>query len=219
MSVVRLDSVHKSYPGGAPALRGVSFTAEPGELLFLCGHSGAGKTTVLRLIAALERPSSGRIEVHGQDITRIPRRAVPFLRRNLGLIMQDQGLLRDRSVLENVLMPLAVAGSRRTEAMARARAALEKVKLLDRAGSAPVALSAGEQQRVCVARAVVARPSLLLADEPTAHVDEAHASLIFETFRAFNAVGVTVIVASHDAALVARFGSRVLRLEAGRVVQ
>lgn len=216
--IVRLESVHKRYPNGAQALRGVSFAVDSGAMLFLTGRSGAGKTTLLRLIAALERPSSGKIEVHGQDVTRISRRAVPYLRRNLGLVLQDQRLLFDRSVLENVMIPLAVVGARRSEALERGRAALEKVGLLSLAASNPVALSAGEQQRVCIARAIVARPSLLLADEPTANVDATQAERIFETFRAFNAAGVTVIVASHDATLVARFASRVVALEAGAVV-
>ncbi len=219
MSVFRLENVHKRYGNGVQALRGVSLSVESGEMLFLTGPSGAGKTTLLRLIAALERPTSGRIEVQGQDITRIPRRAVPYLRRNLGLVLQDQRLLFDRNVLENVIIALAVTGSRRGEAVERAHAALEKVGLRERATSNPMALSAGEQQRVCVARALVARPSLLLADEPTANVDEANAVRILETFRAFNAVGVAVIVASHDASLVGRYGSRVVRLDAGVIVE
>lgn len=219
MSVFRLENVHKRYGNGVQALRGVSLSVESGEMLFLTGPSGAGKTTLLRLIAALERPTSGRIEVQGQDITRIPRRAVPYLRRNLGLVLQDQRLLFDRNVLENVIIALAVTGSRRGEAVERAHAALEKVGLRERATSNPMALSAGEQQRVCVARAVVARPSLLLADEPTANVDEANAVRILETFRAFSAVGVAVIVASHDASLVGRYGSRVVRLDAGVIVE
>ncbi len=219
MSVFRLENVHKRYGNGVQALRGVSLSVESGEMLFLTGPSGAGKTTLLRLIAALERPTSGRIEVQGQDITRIPRRAVPYLRRNLGLVLQDQRLLFDRNVLENVIIALAVTGSRRGEALERAHAALEKVGLRERATSNPMALSAGEQQRVCVARALVARPSLLLADEPTANVDEANAVRILETFRAFSAVGVAVIVASHDASLVGRYGSRVVRLDAGVIVE
>jgi cell division transport system ATP-binding protein len=214
-----LDNVHKRYPNGAQALSAVNLSVESGEMLCLTGLSGAGKTTLLRLIAALEQPSSGRIEVHGLDITRISRRAIPYLRRNLGLILQEQRLLFDRTVLENVIIPLAVIGTQRTPAIERARAALDKVGLLARAASNPAALSAGEQQRVCIARAVVARPSLLLADEPTANVDAAHAGRIFETFRAFNAAGVTVIVASHDQALVERYGSRVVMLEAGAIIQ
>lgn len=218
MSVVRLDDVRKTYAGGVQSLRGVTLSVEAGEMLFLTGHSGAGKTTVLRLIAALERVSAGRVEVHGQDITRIAPRAIPYLRRNLGLVLQEQHLLFDRNVLENVMIPLAVAGARRADAIARGRAALEKVGLLARAEENPIGLSAGEQQRVRVARAVVARPSLVLADEPTAHIDAGHATRVFETFRAFNAVGVTVVVASHDATLVARYASRVVSLEAGLVV-
>lgn len=218
MPVVRLDSVYKRYAGGVQSLDGVSLAVEPGEMLFLTGRSGAGKTTVLRLIAAIEQPSAGRVEVHGQDITRIAPRAIPYLRRNLGLVLQEQHLLFDRSVLENVMLPLAVVGTRRAEALERGRAALEKVGLIERAGTNPVALSAGEQQRVCIARAVVARPSLMLADEPTAHVDAEHAGRIFDTFRAFNTVGVTVIVASHDAALVTRYASRVIALDGGKVV-
>jgi cell division transport system ATP-binding protein len=215
---VQFNRVTKRYPDGFQALHEASFVVEAGEFAFLTGHSGAGKTTALRLIPAIERATSGTVLVHGQNVGALRAAALPYLRRGLGLLFQDQKLLHDRNVLENVLLPLAICGEPPREAARRARAALDKVGLRDRERAMPITLSGGEQQRLCIARAVVARPSLLVADEPTANLDSEAAAGVMEIFRSFNQVGVTVLVATHDAALVARFGSRVVRLDHGRIV-
>ncbi len=218
---IRFQSVIKRYPGvppGAPpALDGASFDVGPGEFVYLTGASGAGKSTVFRLIAAIERPTGGVVLVNGQNIGALAGTAVPFLRRNLGLVLQDAKLLADRSVFDNVMLPLAAAGVGSREAARRVRAALAKVGMADRERAPPATLSGGEQQRVCIARAVVARPSLLLADEPTANLDAANADLVLELFAAFHAVGVTVLLATHDEGLVARHPGRRLVLDRGRV--
>ncbi len=218
MPLVSFNRVGKRYPDGFEALREASFAVEPGEFAFLTGHSGAGKTTALRLIPAIERASSGAVLVNGQNVGALRDAAVPFLRRTIGLVLQEQKLLHDRSVFENAMLPLSVCGEPPREAARRVRAALDKVGLAGREKALPVMLSGGEQQRLCIARAVVNRPSLLVADEPTAGLDSAAAIDVMEIFRAFNRVGVTVLVASHDAALVARFGTRAVRLDHGRVV-
>jgi cell division transport system ATP-binding protein len=215
--LVSFSAVAKRYPGGQEALKSVSFSLESGELAFITGRSGAGKSTLLKLIAAIERPSSGSVVVHGQNIGAIKRAAVPYLRRNIGLVFQDQKLLYDRSVFDNVMLPLAFSGQPPREAARRARAALDKVGLLSRERSNPVQLSGGEQQRVAIARAVVNRPALLIADEPTANLDAESAALILDVFVGFNQVGVTVLIATHDQALIERYGRRVLRLDAGRI--
>jgi len=218
---IRFQSVIKRYsgmPAGAPpALDGASFDVEPGEFVYLTGASGAGKSTVFRLIAAIERPTGGVVLVNKQNVGALPVAAVPFLRRNLGLVLQDAKLLADRSVFDNVLLPLAVAGVDSREAARRVRAALDKVGMADSERALPDSLSGGEQQRVCIARAVVARPSLLLADEPTANLDAANADRVLELFGAFHAVGVTVLLATHDEGLVARHPGRRLALDHGRV--
>ena len=215
--MVSFSAVAKRYPGGQEALRDASFSIEAGDLVFLTGRSGAGKSTLLKLIPAIERPSAGTVIVHGQNVGALKRAAIPYLRRNIGLVFQDQKLLYDRSVFDNVMLPLAFSGQPPREAARRARAALDKVGLLAREKALPVQLSGGEQQRVAIARAVVNRPSLLVADEPTANLDAESAARILDIFAEFNRVGVTVLVASHDQALVARYGRRVLRLEGGRV--
>ncbi len=215
--MVSFSAVAKRYPGGQQALRNVTFALEPGELAFITGRSGAGKSTLLKLIPAIERPSSGSVIVNGQNVGALKRAAIPYLRRNVGLVFQDQKLLYDRSVYDNVMLPLAFSGHAPREAARRARAALDKVGLLARERSNPVQLSGGEQQRVAIARAVVNRPALLVADEPTANLDAESAARIVEIFVAFNQVGVTVLIASHDQALIARFGKRILRLEEGRI--
>jgi len=217
LPVVRLTDVRKRHAGGVESVRGASFAIESGEMVFLTGPSGAGKTTLLRLIAGIELPTSGRVEVCGQDVARLSRVGIAYLRRRLGLVLQDQHLLANRTVLDNILLPLTIAGFARREAAGRARAALDKVGLLEREKAFPGVLSAGELQRACIARAVVARPNLLVADEPTANVDPDYATQIFELFRDFNRVGVTVLVASHDLRMVDRFASRVLRVRAGEV--
>ena len=217
--MISFSAVVKRYPGGQEALKGVSFTIEPGEFAFVAGHSGAGKSTLLKLIPAIERPSSGAILVNGQNVGALKRAALPYLRRNLGLVFQDQKLLYDRSVYDNVMLPLAFGELGGREAARRARAALEKVGLLAREKANPIQLSGGEQQRLAIARAVVNRPSVLIADEPTANLDAESAAAILEIFAAFNQVGVTVLVATHDEALIGRFAKRVLRLAKGRLVE
>ena len=215
--MVSFSAVAKRYPGGHEALKEVSFTIEPGELVFLTGRSGAGKSTVLKLIPAIERPSSGSVLVNGQNVASLKRAAIPYLRRNIGLVFQDQKLLYDRSVYDNVMLPLAFSDHPPKEAARRARAALDKVGLLERERANPIQLSGGEQQRVAIARAVVNRPSLLLADEPTANLDAESAARILDIFAAFQQVGVTVLISSHDQALIGRYGKRVLTLDAGRL--
>jgi cell division transport system ATP-binding protein len=217
--LISFSAVAKRYPGGQEALRGVSFTLPPGEFAFIAGHSGAGKSTLLKLIPAIERPSSGAVVVNGQNVGALKKAAVPYLRRNLGLVFQDQKLLYDRSVFDNVMLPLAFGDLSGREAARRARAALEKVGLLARERANPVQLSGGEQQRLAIARAVVNRPAVLIADEPTANLDAASATEVLEIFAAFNQVGVTVLIATHDEALIHRFARRVLRLSKGTVVE
>ena len=216
--MISASAVTKRYPEGLEALRDVSFEIEAGEMVFITGHSGAGKSTLFRLLAAIERPTSGSIVVNGQNLAALRKSAIPYLRRNFGLIFQDQKLLFDRSVLDNVLLPLAIVGLPAREAVRRARAALDKVGLQGREKAHPIALSGGEQQRLAIARAVVNRPSILLADEPTANLDADSASAILEIFRAFHQVGVTLVIATHDPDWMARFSPRVLRLEHGHLL-
>ncbi|MFL6574885.1 MAG: cell division ATP-binding protein FtsE [Burkholderiales bacterium] len=215
--MVSFSSVAKRYPGGQEALKSVTFCLEAGELVFVTGRSGAGKSTLLKLIAAIERPTSGAVIVNGQNVGALKRAAVPYLRRNIGLVFQDQKLLYDRSVFDNVTLPLAFSGLPPREAARRARAALDKVGLLAREKANPIQLSGGEQQRLAIARAVVNRPGLLIGDEPTANLDAESAGLILDVFVGFNQVGVTVLIATHDQGLVGRYGRRVLRLEEGRI--
>jgi cell division transport system ATP-binding protein len=215
--LVSFSAVAKRYPGGQEALRQVSFALEAGELAFLTGRSGAGKSTLLKLIPAIERPSSGSVLVNGKNVASLKPSALPYLRRNIGLVFQDQKLLYDRSVYDNVMLPLSFSAHAPREAARRARAALDKVGLLARERSNPIQLSGGEQQRLAIARAVVNRPGLLIADEPTANLDADSAARILEIFVGFNQVGVTVLIATHDQALVQRYGKRVLRLEEGRI--
>jgi cell division transport system ATP-binding protein len=215
--LISFSSVAKRYPGGQEALRDVSFALEPGELAFLVGRSGAGKSTLLKLIPAIERPSAGSVIVNGQNVGALKRAAIPYLRRNIGLVFQDQKLLYDRSVYDNVMLPLAFSAQPPKEAARRVRAALDKVNLLGRERANPIQLSGGEQQRLAIARAVVNRPALLVADEPTANLDAESALRVLEIFVAFQQVGVTVLIATHDQSLVARYGKRVLRLAEGRI--
>ena len=216
--MISANAVCKRYPEGLTALRDVSFEIGDGEMVFITGHSGAGKSTLFRLLAAIERPTSGSIVINGQNLAALRRSAIPYLRRNFGLVFQDQKLLFDRSALDNVLLPLAILGLPQREAQRRARAALDKVGLLDREKALPIALSGGEQQRLAIARAVVGRPAILLADEPTANLDSETAADILEIFRAFHQVGVTLIIATHDPQWMARLAPRVLRLEHGLLV-
>jgi cell division transport system ATP-binding protein len=215
--LVSFSAVAKRYPGGQQALKSVSFSLEPGALAFITGRSGAGKSTLLKLIAAIERPSAGSVLVGGQNVGALKRAAIPYLRRNLGLVFQDQKLLYDRTVFDNVMLPLAFSSHAPKEAARRARAALDKVGLLAREKASPVQLSGGEQQRLAIARAVVNRPALLIADEPTANLDAESATRIVDIFVEFNRVGVTVLIATHDRGLVARYGGAHLHLEDGRI--
>ncbi len=215
--MITASAVSKRYPEGLEALRDVSFEITAGELVFFTGHSGAGKSTLFRLLAAIERPTAGSIVVGGQNLAALRRSAIPFLRRHFGLIFQDQKLLFDRTVLDNTLLPLAIVGLPYREALRRARAALDKVGLLEREKSHPIALSGGEQQRLAIARAVVNRPTILLADEPTANLDRETAADILDIFAAFHQVGVTVVIATHDPQWMAHLSPRILRLERGRL--
>ena len=215
--MISFSAVSKRYAGGQEALRGVSFALEAGEFAFLIGHSGAGKSTLLKLIPAIERPTSGSVIVNGQNVGALKRSAVPYLRRNLGLVFQDQKLLYDRTVYDNVMLPLSFSGQPPREAARRARAALDKVGLLARERANPIQLSGGEQQRLAIARAVVNRPAMLVADEPTANLDAESAGRIIDIFVSFHQVGVTLLIATHDQALIERYGRRVLRLVAGKL--
>lgn len=218
MSAVRFERVAKRYAGGIDALADVSFAIEKGQMVVLSGHSGAGKSTLLRMIPALEKPTSGAVLVNGQNVRALKRSAVAVLRQNVGMVFQDRKLLFDRPVFDNVMLPLSIAGFPPREAARRVRAALDKVGLLQRERAYPVALSGGEQQRLAIARAVVNRPGLLIADEPTAHLDPDYAREIAQMFRSFNQVGVTVIVATPDEALFAPYGARRLVLGRGRIL-
>jgi len=212
--MIEFQSVSKKYSSDAFALRDVSLNIGKGELVFLAGPSGAGKSTLLKMIAAIERPSSGRVTVNGQDIGKLKRAGVPFLRRNLGLILQQQRLLTDRTILANVMLSLLVTGASKSQAEQRARAALDKVGLLDRANANPMELSGGEQQRVAVARAIVNRPQIILADEPTANLDRVAADRVLDALRAFHSVGVTCMISTHDEQVLDS-AARVIRLEQG----
>jgi len=215
--MISFSQVTKRYPGGHEALSSVNFSVEQGELVFLTGHSGAGKSTLLKLIAAIERPTSGVVSVNGQNVGRLSRRAVPYLRRNIGLVFQDHKLLFDRSVIDNVMLPLDIAGFDRRESIKRARAVIDKVGLLSREKANPVSLSGGEQQRLCIARALVSRPALLLADEPTGNLDAGYAADIMAMFRDFHQVGTTLLIATHDERAIAAIGGRTLHLDHGRI--
>ena len=216
--MIRFEQVTKRYPQRGDALKGLSFELEPGEMAFLTGHSGAGKSTLLRLIGLLERPTRGRVTVNGRDLASLPRRHIPAHRREIGMIFQDHRLLPERTVFDNVALPLVVAGMHRREIGRRARAALDQVGLLRFERALPLTLSSGEQQRVGIARAVVARPPVILADEPTGNLDPALSREIFHLFERFHQVGVSLLIATHDMELVASMGHRTLRLHEGRLV-
>ena len=215
--MISFSQVYKRYPNGFEALRNVGFTLEAGEMALITGHSGAGKTTLLKLIAAIERPTSGSIIVNGQNVSAIKSGAIPFLRRNLGLVFQDQKILFDRNVFNNVLLPLQITGFSAKAATGRVRAALDKVGLLRKEKAQPITLSGGEQQRLCIARAIVNRPSILIADEPTANLDADYARDIMDMFRSFHQVGVTVLIATHDAGLLGNMEQRVFTLDHGEL--
>ena len=215
--ILELAGVSKDYAGDQRALDGVSLRLADGEMAFITGHSGAGKSTLLKLIALIERPSRGQIIVNGSNIGRLPASHIPYYRQNIGIIFQNVQLLQDRSVYDNVALPLLIQGSAPRDIGRRVRAALDTVGLLGMEGKLPVQLSGGEQQRVGIARALVRRPRLILADEPTGNLDPALSAEIMALFGRFNALGVSVLIASHDIALIERLGRRRIELEHGRV--
>ena len=217
MPVLRFDNVSKQYPGGHVALEDVSFEVQAGEMLFLTGHSGAGKTTLLKLIHLAERPSRGAVLFGQQNLLRVRGRKVALHRRNVGVVFQDHRLLADRSVADNVALPLLLQGLRRAEINKRVRAVLDRVSLGARAQALPTQLSAGEQQRVGIARAIVGEPALLVADEPTGNLDPTLSAEIMALFEALPERGTSVLVASHDLALVKRMKKRVLVLNQGQL--
>ena len=216
--MIRFEHVSKRYPSGHEALSELNFELERGEMAFVTGHSGAGKSTLLKLIALLERPSRGQVTVDGQNLAHTRRRGIAPLRRRIGMVFQDHRLLLDRSVFDNVALPLVIAGVAREEIGKRVRASLDKVGLLGREGDVPVALSTGEQQRVGIARAIVAKPPVLIADEPTGNLDPQLSAEVMALFGEFQQVGTTVLVASHDLALIKRMGKRVLVLDHGHLI-
>jgi len=215
--MIHFDNISKRYPGGHDALSQVSLRLEKGQMAFLTGHSGAGKSTLLKLIAMIERPTRGQIFLDGVNLNNIGNRKIPYIRRNIGIIFQNHHLLYDRSVFENVAMPLIIQGYRRQEIHKRVRAALNQVGLLSKERSDPITLSGGEQQRVGIARAIVHKPLLLLADEPTGNLDPDLSREIMELFARFNQVGTTVLIASHNLDLIKQMGSPVISLQDGRV--
>ncbi len=216
--MIRFERVAKRYPGGVQALSDVNFELAHGEMAFLTGHSGAGKSTLLRLIALLERPSRGQVLFDGRNIGRLSRRQIPRLRRKVGVIFQDHKLLTDRTVLDNVALPLLIAGLSWGEIRRRVRAALDLVGLLDKENMRIPVLSGGEQQRVGIARAMVAKPPLLLADEPTGNLDPALSAELMGLFCKLNELGTTVLIATHDLDIVERLVRRTLMLARGAMV-
>lgn len=215
--MIEFQHVSKQYPHDIFALKEVSLSIGDGELVFLAGPSGAGKSTVLKMIAGLEKPSSGIVTVNGQNIGKLKNESLPYLRRKIGLILQDQGLLLDRNVLANVMLPMIVVGTSMSDAETRARAALERLNMLDKATSSPLELSGGEQQRVAIARAIVNRPQIILADEPTAFLDRDNANIVVDALSAFQRSGVTCIISSHDEQFLEQ-ASRVIYLNKGQVM-
>lgn len=218
MAIITFEHVGKRYGGRFEALSDLNFSIERGEMVFLTGHSGAGKSSVLKLMTCLERPSRGRIIVGGRDLATLRASRIPFYRRQIGVVFQDHQLLFDRSVFDNVALPLTIQGMLPGDAARRVRAALDKVGLLHRERALPIELSGGEQQRVGIARAVVNKPALLLADEPTGNLDPQLSADIMRLFEDFNRIGTTVLLASHDLALIARLRHRIMRLREGRLI-
>lgn len=216
--MIRFDRVFKRYPNGREALSDLSLDVASGEIAFLTGHSGAGKSSLLKLIALIERPSRGQLVVNGLNVAGVARSKIPAFRRQIGIVFQDHKLLHDRTIYDNVALPLIIAGTSAKEIGKRVRAALDQVGLLGRELSLPLELSTGEQQRVGIARAVVSKPAILIADEPTGNLDPELSVEVMNIFRRFNEVGVTVLVASHDTYLLERFPVRRIRLEGGRIV-
>ena len=216
--MIRFVNASKRYSSGFDALQNVNFHMAPGEMAFLTGHSGAGKSSLLKLIALLERSSRGQVIVNNQNLSKVPRRRIPYFRRNIGIIFQDHQLLFDRTVYDNVALPLIIAGFSHRDIGKRVRAALDKVGLLGKEKKYPITLSGGEQQRVGIARAVVNKPPLILADEPTGNLDPELSAEIMNLFQDFSQVGVTVLVASHDIALISELPHRLLTLKDGKLI-
>ena len=214
--MIQFEQVSKTYPGGHAALKNLSFKIDKGEMIFLAGHSGAGKSTILKLIAGITKPSEGVVRLNQHVLGDLSDNHLGFLRQHIGIVFQDHKILFDRNVIQNVLLPLRIIGYDQAQAEKRTRVAIEKVGLAGREGADPVTLSGGEQQRLCIARAVVHQPSLLIADEPSANLDRAYALDIMELFKTFHEAGTTVIVAAHDETLMADYGHRILRLQEGR---
>lgn len=213
--MIQFHNVFKRYESGHEALQNVSFNLNEGEMAFLTGHSGAGKSTLLKLIMRMEVATRGQVNIDGINLNHLARRHVPFLRRKIGVVFQDHQLLYDRSVYDNVALPLVIEGMEPQDIGRRVRAALDKVGLLSKEKLTPIMLSGGEQQRVGIARAVVNKPPILLADEPTGNLDPQLSAEIMQLFRQFNAVGVTVLIASHDIDLISRMGMRMMELSQG----
>ena len=216
--MIRFDNVTKRYTGGHEGLSNVSFHMEPGEMAFLTGHSGAGKSTLLKLIGLLEHSTRGQVMVDGRNLGKVKSSQIPYHRRKIGMIFQDHRLLHDRTVFDNVALPLIVSGASRAEIGRRVRAALDKVNLLNREKAFPITLSGGEQQRVGIARAIVSKPPVVVADEPTGNLDPELSEEIMNLFQQFNQVGVTLLIATHDISLVNKMHQRVLTLNAGQLV-
>ena len=215
--MISFNRVSKRYADGLDALSDVSLTIGAGEIVLITGHSGAGKSTLLKLMAAIEVATSGTVLIGNQNLAKLKPAALPYLRRRFGIVFQDHKLLYDRNVFQNVLLPLQIAGFDGRDAARRARAALDKVGLLGKEKAMPITLSGGEQQRVCIARAVAHRPAVLLVDEPTGNLDDAYARNIVELFRAFHQVGVTVVIATHDHGVGEQLSARTINLAHGRV--
>lgn len=215
--MIRFDNVRKRYPGGFEALRGITFSMEKGEMAFLTGHSGAGKSTLLRMIALMETPSSGSVTVDNRNLAELKHGDIPAHRRQIGFIFQSPTLLYDRNVYENVALPLIVAGYHPRDTARRVRAALDQVGLLKKENLNPITLSGGEQQRLGIARAIVGKPRVLLADEPTGNLDPDLSREIMSLFERLNQVGVTTLIATHDLALINPLPYRRLRLNQGQL--
>lgn len=216
--MLKFDRVCKRYPGTGDVLSNVSFHLKEGEMVFLTGHSGAGKSTILKLIAMMELCNRGHILLAGQNLSQVHEKKIPFIRRKLGLIFQDNKLLPDRTIFDNIALPLIISGYRYREIAKRVRATLDKVGLLGKAKRYPLTLSLGEQQRVGIARAVINKPKLILADEPTGNLDPELSTEIMRLFEQFQQVGVSVLIASHDINLLSQMGHRVLTLEQGQLI-
>ena len=217
--MLNLSHASKRYPGGIEALRDVSLTIERGQLVLVEGDSGAGKSTLLKLLSAIELPSAGTVVVDGQNTRALGTRALALLRRQFGVIFQDHKLLFDRNAFENVMLPLDIGGFERRDAQRRARAALDKVGLLHKEKALPVALSGGEQQRLCIARAIVHRPSVIVADEPTGNLDQTQAERVLDMLDSFNVLGVTMVISTHDRMARERLDGQRVRLRSGALIE